>query len=102
MLDVVEYLVQQTKRHSFQHDSELSFYRVVAHVLDIIFSDTNIALIDGENCSQATENKQIESNKQYQDEDNTKKSIGRKIDLIMCRSKIELSRNEWKKEKSAY
>lgn len=99
MLDVVEYLVQQSKRHSFPHSSELSFYLVVAHVSGIDFNDTNIALIKGENCPQATKNEQIESNKQYQDGDSTKKSIGRRIDLIMCRSKTELSSNEWKKRK---
>lgn len=57
-------------------------------------------MIDGENCSRATKDAQQDNLKICSDEDETKKLIGRKIDLIIAKSGVELSTIEWKKSQT--
>ncbi|CAO3630855.1 unnamed protein product [Mucor fragilis] len=97
-LDVIEYLVLMIRRKEQRHSSELAFYRVTAHIMDIILSNSSLKLVDGENCSQATKSEQKANQKAFCDDDDAKKSIGRKIDLIVSDKGCELSSSEWKKQ----
>ncbi|KAL7328105.1 hypothetical protein PS15p_206427 [Mucor circinelloides] len=97
-LDVIEYLVSMMRRKEQRHSSELAFYRVTAHIMDIILSNSSLKLVDGENCSQATKNEQKANQKVFCDDDDAKKSIGRKIDMIVSDKGCELSSSEWKKQ----
>lgn len=57
-------------------------------------------IISGENCSQATKIAQQDNQKMCSDEDDTRRLVGRKIDLIIAKSGVELSSSEWKKDKT--
>ncbi|KAI8339575.1 hypothetical protein BC941DRAFT_254416 [Chlamydoabsidia padenii] len=76
--------------------SELTFYRKMAQILDIILEDTHLDLKDGEIMSKAS--KEI-------CKANTKTfgagfmMTGRRIDMIIESKDLELSTNEWKKDK---
>ncbi|KAI8643806.1 hypothetical protein BD408DRAFT_138530 [Parasitella parasitica] len=100
VLDIMEFIVQCTKRKSYRHTSELSCYRMSAHIFDLILNDTSLQMIDGENCSQATKTAQQDNQRICSDDDDTKKLIGRKIDLIIAKYGVELSSSEWKKSQT--
>ncbi|CAO3647001.1 unnamed protein product [Mucor hiemalis] len=67
-LDVIEYLVLVMRRKEKRHSSELAFYRVTAHIMDIILSNSSLKLVDGENCSQATKSEQKANQKAFCDD----------------------------------
>ncbi|KAG2204112.1 hypothetical protein INT47_011595 [Mucor saturninus] len=99
-LDVIEYLVLIMRRKEQRHSSELAFYRVTAHIMDIILSNSSLTWVDGKNCSQATKSEQKANQKAFCDDD-AKKSTGRKIDLIVSDKGCELSSSEWKKQSTS-
>lgn len=45
-LDVIEYLVLMIRRKEQRHSSELAFYRVTAHIMDIILSNSSLKLVE--------------------------------------------------------
>lgn len=45
-LDIMEFVVQCTKRKSFRHTSELACYRMSAHIFDLMLNDTSLQMIE--------------------------------------------------------
>lgn len=79
-----------------EHASELSFYRRFAMLIDIIFTDIDITLSDGEIVAEATKMAQQQS-AHY-----AISWFGRKFDLLLMvkGSKIVMACNEWKSHKT--
>ncbi|KAF7725442.1 hypothetical protein EC973_009616 [Apophysomyces ossiformis] len=76
--------------------SELTYYRKIAYILDIILDDTRLDLIDGEIMSNVS--KQIcRQNDPLYAENGAVIMKGRRIDLIIQSKNVELSSNEWKR-----
>ncbi|KAI7879558.1 uncharacterized protein EV154DRAFT_606377 [Mucor mucedo] len=94
-LDVIEYLVLIMRRKEQRNSSELAFYRVTAHIMDIILNNSSLKLVDGENCSQATKSEQKANQKAFCDDD--AKSTGRKIDLVQHIKNIRTNASMLKK-----
>ncbi|CDH60923.1 hypothetical protein RO3G_01221 [Lichtheimia corymbifera JMRC:FSU:9682] len=81
--------------------SELAYYRRFAMLLDVLYRDTDINMIDGENISEATRDS-IEHNQDTFGFEAVH-STGRRIDLMirLADSNTELSANEWKSKKTS-
>ncbi|ORX46086.1 hypothetical protein DM01DRAFT_260490, partial [Hesseltinella vesiculosa] len=80
-------------------NSELTFCRRFAGLLDILYDGADIVLDDGEHVCQATKSS-IDLNRCLFDDTSLIPSYGRKIDLLLKSSgpkKIEPSSNEWKR-----
>ncbi|KAI8334353.1 hypothetical protein BC941DRAFT_356709, partial [Chlamydoabsidia padenii] len=85
--------------HKNDHESEITFYRRFASLLDILFKDTEIELADGETGCISTK-PAIELNKALFQTTESSATYGRKIDLLMKydgANRVELCSNEWKK-----
>ncbi|ORX62166.1 hypothetical protein DM01DRAFT_1379995 [Hesseltinella vesiculosa] len=100
-LRIIEEIVQNIALWSPKHDeSEASYYRRFASILDILLADLDIALVDGEPALAASKTP-IEVNKAIFGTKESAPAYGRKIDLIFrCNrsaTKVDLSCNEWKK-----
>ncbi|KAI8147565.1 hypothetical protein BJV82DRAFT_596031 [Fennellomyces sp. T-0311] len=85
---------------SDEKESEITFYRRAASILDLVFKDTDILLSDGESGSM-TSKSEIETNKVLFMAHDTSAAFARKIDfLFKCKessTKVELASNEWKR-----
>ncbi|KAI8147781.1 hypothetical protein BJV82DRAFT_593316 [Fennellomyces sp. T-0311] len=85
---------------SDEKESEITFYRRAASILDLVFKDTDILLNDGESGSM-TSKSEIETNKVLFMAHDTSAAFARKIDLLFkCKessTKVELASNEWKR-----
>ncbi|KAG2229518.1 hypothetical protein INT48_008407 [Thamnidium elegans] len=97
MLDILDIVILDMTRAS-DHKSELAAYRKAASILDIIFNDTKLVMKDGENASKVTKDTRLFNMNLYEDKDDKKNITGRKIDLIMCSTGLELGSSEWKKQ----
>ncbi|ORX61799.1 hypothetical protein DM01DRAFT_1395562 [Hesseltinella vesiculosa] len=76
-------------------ESELSYYRFIASVMDLLLSGTPITMVDGEHASHPTK-KNAQLNKSFFEEcDETRATYGRKIDLILAAGdeRLELCSN---------
>ncbi|KAI7848442.1 hypothetical protein BDC45DRAFT_316986 [Circinella umbellata] len=102
VLDCMEYLLQSFDiwGTDLANNSETTFYRRFASLLDKMFMKTNVELFDGETGSNATKN-EIENNKAIFFDTNTAPAYSRKIDLLVKCSEqkkyVEISSNEWKR-----
>ncbi|KAI9278247.1 hypothetical protein BDA99DRAFT_577704 [Phascolomyces articulosus] len=99
-LDIV--VVRQKKNFSrdSSNKSELTFYPRFAMILDIIFKDTEFIIDDGEKVSQVTKKIQKENAVRYGDATKVT-TFGRRIDLFIASSRIELSSSEWETDKAS-
>ncbi|CAO3655433.1 unnamed protein product [Mucor hiemalis] len=96
ILDVLDYVIMNFEAKSSK-ESELTSYRKTACVLDILFRSTPLQLIDGEHSSEATKDARNVNMRAVDDDGEKKDLIGRKIDLIIKGSGVEMSSLEWKK-----
>ncbi|CAO3597601.1 unnamed protein product [Absidia cylindrospora] len=100
MLSMVEQIIENFNLwYRDCHESEMTFYRRFATLLDIIFKETKIELADGETGSSSTRTA-IELNKAVFETSDASKTYARKIDLLLKfddRESVELCSNEWKK-----
>ncbi|KAG1171230.1 hypothetical protein G6F36_011790 [Rhizopus arrhizus] len=92
---VAIYCIDESSHNSTK--SEMSYYKDVSRILEIIMRNTSFKLKDDENVSQIT--KDVCSKIQKQFKTNIAMS-GRKIDLLTEASGLEVSANEWKKNVS--
>ncbi|KAI7894668.1 uncharacterized protein EV154DRAFT_69116 [Mucor mucedo] len=80
--------------------SEMTHYRRVASLLDVVFKKTGIRLHDGETGSKSTKLER-ETNKAIFHTKDTSPTYPRKIDLLLkcndAKTDIEMSSNEWKR-----
>ncbi|KAG2217406.1 hypothetical protein INT45_004864 [Circinella minor] len=81
-------------------ESEITFYRRSATILDYIFKNTDIILNDGETGSPASK-REITTNKVLFMTNDSSPSYSRKIDLLLkckeMKTAVELCSNEWKR-----
>ncbi|KAG0764254.1 hypothetical protein G6F57_001535 [Rhizopus arrhizus] len=90
---------QMAKQKKSTKDSELTFYRRFAELLDILFNGTDIKIADGETGSKSSKTA-IEINKALFHTSDTSPTYPRKIDLLLKPNEfttVELSSSEWKK-----
>ncbi|KAG2223842.1 hypothetical protein INT45_012715, partial [Circinella minor] len=93
MLDIVDVIIASLPDLNEQsspypgNSSELTHYRHVATLLDII----------GETCSKATKIARQHNMELCKDKDNKQVVIGRRIDLLFSTLGVELGSSEWKK-----
>ncbi|KAI7904361.1 uncharacterized protein BX663DRAFT_340006 [Cokeromyces recurvatus] len=81
-------------------ESETTCYRKLAKILDELLEGTNLDMLDGEITCEATKIIAKEQAKIFSNTIRLSRSFGRRIDLILSAKEIELSANEWKKEKT--
>ncbi|PHZ16912.1 uncharacterized protein RHIMIDRAFT_252411 [Rhizopus microsporus ATCC 52813] len=102
LLLIMEHIVRNLERWSKKADeSELTFYRRFATILEFVFDYTDVALVDGDNSCEATKNV-AHLNKAIFIPMQTAPVYGKKIDLMLRydgNMKIELSSNEWKRSR---
>ncbi|KAI9363301.1 hypothetical protein BD770DRAFT_215935 [Pilaira anomala] len=92
MLDILENILLNMTRN-LEHTA----YRRAAPILDIIFNDAKFLMKDVENLSNITKDARMFNMSLCKDKDNKRNVIGRKTDLMMCSTGLELSSSEWKK-----
>ncbi|SAL95996.1 hypothetical protein [Absidia glauca] len=99
-LAIIEQIVNNLCLWSVKHDeSETTFYRRFASILDTLLADTHVILVDGETSLQSPK-VAIAMNKAIFHTGDLSQAYGRKIDLILkCSSnlKVDISSNEWKR-----
>ncbi|GAN04039.1 hypothetical protein MAM1_0053d03497 [Mucor ambiguus] len=100
ILSIIEYVVLCLVRSNQRHKSELSCYRITAFIIELVLGRSPLKIIDGENTSQAMKNAQLENQRSCLDDDDKKRLIGRKIDMIVSGHGVELSSSEWKREQT--
>ncbi|KAL1930858.1 hypothetical protein VTP01DRAFT_9995 [Rhizomucor pusillus] len=102
MLCILDIVVEYFDKALDDDASEVTFYRRFAMLLDVVFGDLSIKMIDGENVSNATKLAR-EHNLGTYGYDATS-SFGRRIDLMLKLkdSTIELSSNEWKSKRTRH
>ncbi|KAG2199648.1 hypothetical protein INT47_005173 [Mucor saturninus] len=81
------------------NDSELTCYRKVAFILDILLKDSNLNLLDGETTCKASKSIAKDHENIYGNSIPLNRGFGRRIDLLLSTRNIELSTNEWKRKK---
>ncbi|KAI8643564.1 hypothetical protein BD408DRAFT_342326, partial [Parasitella parasitica] len=83
------------------NESEMTSYRKVAMILDLMLNNSSIDMVDGETTCKAS--KIIAKNHEniYGDTIPLNRGFGRRIDLLLSSKNIELSTNEWKRKKIA-
>jgi hypothetical protein len=100
MLNMLERVVENFSLwNSSTKDSELTFYRRFAELLDILFNGTDVKIADGETGSKSSKTA-IEINKALFHTSDTSPTYPRKIDLLLKLNEsttVELSSSEWKK-----
>ncbi|KAI9322769.1 hypothetical protein BX666DRAFT_1849489 [Dichotomocladium elegans] len=102
MLDILRYMIDSIDQYT-ERDSELTAYRHFAKLLDCLFRDTNLKLLDGEMACIALKEEMIATHSLYPSEEDSALSTCsvRKIDAIMAtdvkKDCVELSSNEWKR-----
>ncbi|KAI9006721.1 hypothetical protein CLU79DRAFT_779104 [Phycomyces nitens] len=102
MLDILRYLIDNIGQYT-EIDSELTAYRHFAKLLDCLFQETNLMLLDGEPVCLAVKEEIIGTHSLYPlAEGNALSTCSiRKIDAIIAtkvnKECVELSTNEWKK-----
>ncbi|KAG0174483.1 hypothetical protein DFQ30_004327 [Apophysomyces sp. BC1015] len=101
MLLIVEQVVRNFTRWSVNdNESELTFCRRFAALLDILLDASDIIMVDGEYTSEATK-VAIDFNKTIFDLGDQSATFGRKINLIFKygrgKQRVEISSNEWKR-----
>ncbi|KAF7723338.1 hypothetical protein EC973_002086 [Apophysomyces ossiformis] len=107
MLDIMDTVIADLPDHNeiqsrrATNKSELTHYRHVAKLLDIMFRDTNFDMEDGETCSKATKAARQYNMNMCGDNEQKQTVIGRRIDLLISKMAIELGSSEWKKENVA-
>ncbi|KAI9244746.1 hypothetical protein EDC94DRAFT_665518 [Helicostylum pulchrum] len=99
MLDILDYLIMNFGPVSSK-ENEVTCYRKAAYIMDILFRNTPLDLVDGEHSSDATKDARNTNKKAEDDDDDKKDLIGRKIDLIIKGSEVEVSSSERKKSKT--
>ncbi|KAG2206137.1 hypothetical protein INT47_003786 [Mucor saturninus] len=80
-------------------ESEATFYRRFASILDTLLADTDVILADGETSLQSSK-VAITMNKAIFHTSDMSQAYGRKIDMILnCSSnvKVDISSNEWRR-----
>ncbi|KAI7847182.1 hypothetical protein BDC45DRAFT_24964 [Circinella umbellata] len=103
MLDIVDAIIASLPDLNEQsppypgNSSELTHYRYVATLLDIMFRDTKFEKKDGETSSKATKIARQYNMDLCEDNDSKQVMIGRRIDLLFSTLGVELSSSEWKK-----
>ncbi|CAO3646841.1 unnamed protein product [Mucor hiemalis] len=99
---VVKDLVIDVRAVQDNSESELTSYRKVATILDMLFKNSGINLLDGETTCKAS--KSIARNQEniYGDTIPLNRGFGRRIDLLLSSKGIELSTNEWKRKKTTH
>ncbi|ORE10882.1 hypothetical protein BCV72DRAFT_220652 [Rhizopus microsporus var. microsporus] len=102
LLLIMEHIVRNLERWSKKADeSELTFYRRFATILEFVFDYTDVALVDGDNSCEATKNV-AHLSKAIFIPMQTAPVYGKKIDLMLRydgNMKIELTSNEWKRSR---
>ncbi|KAG2198819.1 hypothetical protein INT47_000735 [Mucor saturninus] len=104
VLDILEIVIRYTfldpRTPTKINESEMTSYRKVAMILDLIFGNSGIDLVDGETTCKAS--KVIAKNHEsiYGDTIPLNRGFGRRIDLLLSSRNIELSTNEWKRKKA--
>ncbi|KAI9278368.1 hypothetical protein BDA99DRAFT_4987 [Phascolomyces articulosus] len=102
ILDVVIASIQtpnsQSEIHTKTIKSETTYYRRFAAILDILFRDTLFDISDGEQTSQITKEIMARNSKAFSSAKYSESVIGRRIDLMIRSSGIELSTSEWKRK----
>lgn len=100
MLNILERVVENFNLWgSSANNSELTFYRRFAELLDILFNGTDVKIADGETGSKSSKTA-IEINKALFHTSDTSSTYPRKIDLLLKLNEyttVELSSSEWKK-----
>ncbi|KAI9022766.1 hypothetical protein CLU79DRAFT_143375 [Phycomyces nitens] len=82
-----------------ENDSELTCYRKVASILDILLKDLNLNLLDGETTCKASKSIAKDHENIYGNNIPLNRGFGRRIDLLLSTRNIELSTNKWKQKK---
>ncbi|KAI9316505.1 hypothetical protein BX666DRAFT_2028036 [Dichotomocladium elegans] len=99
-LAIIEQMVNNLCLWSVKRDeSEATFYRRFASILDVLLADTDVILADGETSLQSSK-VAIAMNKAIFHTGDLSQAYGRKIDLIFkCSSNtnVDISSNEWKR-----
>lgn len=99
-LTIIEQMVNNLCLWSEKRDeSEATFYRRFASILDTLLADTGVILADGETSLQSSK-VAIAMNKAIFHTSDMSQAYGRKIDMILkCSSnvKVDISSNEWKR-----
>ncbi|KAG1047664.1 hypothetical protein G6F43_009899 [Rhizopus delemar] len=89
--------------HCSENDSELIYYRHFAKLLDYLFKDTNLLLLDGESACIAVKEEMIAGHSLYpSSKNNVMSTCGiRKLDAIIAtqlkKERVAFSTDEWKK-----
>ncbi|KAI9478680.1 MAG: hypothetical protein EXX96DRAFT_609148 [Benjaminiella poitrasii] len=83
-----------------ENDPELTCYRKVAFILDILLKDLSLNLLDGETICKASKSIAKDYEDIYGNSIPLNRGFGRRIDLILSARNIELSTNEWKRGKA--
>jgi hypothetical protein len=100
-LVIIEQIVNNISLWSAKRDeSEATFYRRFASILDPLLADTGVTLVDGETNLQSSK-VAIAMNKAIFHTGDLSQAYGRKIDLILkcSNAKVDISSNEWKRAK---
>ncbi|KAI7881059.1 hypothetical protein K492DRAFT_146548 [Lichtheimia hyalospora FSU 10163] len=99
-LAVIEQMVTNLCNWSTKHnESEATFYRRFASILDILLADTDVVVADGETCLHSSK-VAIAMNKAIFHTGDLSQTYRRKIDMILkCSTtvKVDISSNEWKR-----
>lgn len=98
MLDVLDYMLSTFSPLPISKASELTWYRKLAHILDILFRKSGISLKNGELCCDATKVARNENRLLCEDENDKKTLLGRKIKLLLNAVCLDLSSSKWKKD----
>ncbi|CEG80003.1 hypothetical protein RMATCC62417_14400 [Rhizopus microsporus] len=102
MLDILRYMIDSIDQYT-ERDSKLTAYRHFAKLLDCLFRETNLMLLDGEPACIAAKEEIIATHSLHPlAEGNALSTCSiRKIDAIIAtevkKERVELSTNEWKK-----
>ncbi|OBZ80915.1 hypothetical protein A0J61_11036 [Choanephora cucurbitarum] len=106
MLDILKCMIERVD-HCNENDSELTCYRHFAKLLDCLFKDTNLLLLDGEPACIAVKEEMIAGQSLYPSSSGNVLSTCaiRKIDAIIAieqnKERVEFSTNEWKKNNAS-
>ncbi|KAG2207297.1 hypothetical protein INT46_004393 [Mucor plumbeus] len=106
LLDILETVARNAivdaRTAAKSNESEMTSYRKVAMILDLMLNNSSIDLIDGETTCKASKVVAKDHENIYGDTIPLNRGFGRRIDLLLSSKNIELSTNEWKRKKTAH
>ncbi|CEP09524.1 hypothetical protein [Parasitella parasitica] len=105
LLDILETVarnaIADARTAEKSNESELTSYRKVAMILDLMLKNSSIDIVDGETTCKASKTVAKNHENIYGDTIPLNRGFGRRIDLLLSSKNIELSTNEWKRKKIA-